>query len=328
MANEFEFKLRDASDEAEAPVNSVSEKEIPEEGYRFELRSPDNESADATNRPTSNIEKAKNLFLGLGTGAVGATTGAALGVKDIFGNLVKGSRGNFIDYLGTDTGVPSDVQHSRIRAGTTDVHGTTGRARMGFNEVTAAQAAQRKEIERVMQELARRGIIVDANVLARMPGMSSSPQGVLIPSSAVYKAGEEAAVAPSLRSRIGQFFMSHPFITKTLGGGLGGFGLGYGALEASRKAGERDYLGAGLSGLEALASGASMVPAFAPVALPASIGLGGLAELIDISRRRPVDIKPLTQEEQTQAQQAAYGVSPRALAMMARRRSPMTLAQE
>ncbi len=122
--------------------------------------------------------------------------------------------------------------------------------------------------------------------------------------------------------------MSHPFITKTLGGGLGGFGLGYGALEASRKAGERDYLGAGLSGLEALASGASMVPAFAPVALPASIGLGGLAELIEISRRRPVDIKPLTQEEQTQAQQAAYGVSPRALAMMARRRSPMMLAQE
>jgi hypothetical protein len=281
---------------------------------------------DAEKKSASNLDKAKSLLTGIGTGAIGAHVGAAVGAKDVLGSLGKGLRGTVINYLGTDTGIPSDAQHSRIRAGTTDAQGTTGRARMGFNEVTAAQAAQRKEVERVMQELARRGIIVDENILARMPGMSSSSQGLLMPSSAVYEAGE--TVAPKLGARVGQFFASHPFITKTLGGGLGGFGVGYGVSEASRKAGEGDYLGAGLSGLEALASGASMVPAFAPVAIPASIGLGGLSELVDMSRRRPADTKPLTPEEQKKAQQAAYGVSPAYMAMMARRRGPTMLAQE
>ena len=287
-------------------------------------------SKDAERKSASNLDKAKSLLAGIGTGAIGAHVGAAVGAKDVLGSLGKGLRGTIMNYLGTDTGIPSDAQHSRSRAGTTDAPGTTGRARMAFNDVTAAQAAQRKEIERVMQELARRGIIVDENILARMPGMSSSPQGLLMPSSAVYKAGEEVgqAVAPSLGARVGQFFASHPFITKTLGGGLGGFGVGYGVSEASRKAGEGDYLGAGLSGLEALASGASMVPAFAPVAIPASIGLGGLSELVDMSRRRPADNKPLTPEEQKKAQQAAYGISPTAMAMMARRRGPTMLAQE
>lgn len=287
-------------------------------------------STDAANSSTANIEKAKSLFAGIGTGAIGAHVGAAVGAKDVLGSLGKGLRGTVINYLGTDTGVPSDAQHSRIRAGTTDAQGTTGRARMAFNEVTAAQAAQRKEIERVMQELARRGIIVDENILARMPGVSSSPQGILVPSSAVYKAGEEVAeaAAPRLGARVGQFLTSHPFVTKTVGGGLGGFGVGYGVSEAARKAGEGDYLGAGLSGLEALASGASMVPAFAPVAIPASIGLGGLSELVDLTRRRPADTKPLTPQERKQAQQAAYGVSPAYMAMMARRRAPTMLAQE
>jgi hypothetical protein len=281
---------------------------------------------DVVNKSASNLDKAKSILAGLGTGAVGAHVGAALGAKDVLGSLGKGLKGTVVNYFGTDTGVPSDAQNARIRAGTTDAQGTTGRARMGFNEVTAAQAAQRKEVERVMQELARRGIIVDENILARMPGMSSSPQGLLMPSSAVYEAGE--AVAPKAGSRIGQFITSHPFVSKTLGGGLGGFGVGYGVSEAARKGGQGDYLGAGLSGLEALASGASMVPAFAPVAIPASIGLGGLSELVEMSRRRPADTKPLTPEEQKKAQQAAYGVSPAYMAMMARRRAPTMLAQD
>ena len=272
------------------------------------------------------IEKAQSVLAGLGTGAVGAHVGAALGAKDVLGNLGRGMKGTIVNYLGTDTGIPSDVQNARIRAGTTDAQGTTGRARMAFNEVTAAQAAQRKEVERVMHELARRGIIVDENVLARMPGVTSSPQGVLVPSSAVYEAGE--TVAPKMGSRVVQFIASHPFVSKTLTGGLGGFGVGYGVSEAARKAAENDYLGAGLSGLEALASGASMVPTFAPVAIPASIALGGLSELVEMSRRRPADTKPLTPQEQRQSQQAAYGVSPAYMAKMARRRGPTMLAQE
>jgi len=282
--------------------------------------------AASSSAPSDGIEKAKSVLTGVGTGAVGLTVGAGLGAKNVLGEIGRNLRGTTINYTGTDTGIPSDAQHSRIRAGTTDAQGTTGRARMAFNDVTAAQAAQRKEVERVMQELARRGIILDENILARMPGMSSSSQGLLMPSSAVYETGE--AVAPKLGARVGQFFANHPFLTKTLGGGLGGFGVGYSASEAARKGAKGDYLGAGLSGLEAIASGASMVPAFAPVAIPASIGLGGLSELVDMSRRRPADTKPLTPEEQKKAQQAAYGVSPAYMAMMARRRGPTMLAQE
>lgn len=84
-------------------------------------------------------------------------------------------------------GIPTDVQNQRVQLGSVDEAGTTGRQRMGFNERTAAEAARRAEVERVQQELVRKGVITDKNVLAEAPGMTTTKGGIQVPASAVYE---------------------------------------------------------------------------------------------------------------------------------------------
>jgi len=84
-------------------------------------------------------------------------------------------------------GIPTDAQNQRVQLGTVDEAGTTGRQRMGFNERTAAEAARREELARVQQELVRKGVITDKNVLAEAPGMTTTKGGIQVPASAVYE---------------------------------------------------------------------------------------------------------------------------------------------
>jgi hypothetical protein len=58
---------------------------------------------------------------------------------------------------------------------------------MGFNERTAAEAARREEVAKVQQELVRKGVLTDKNVLAEAPGMTTTKGGIQVPASAVYE---------------------------------------------------------------------------------------------------------------------------------------------
>lgn len=84
-------------------------------------------------------------------------------------------------------GIPTDAQNQRVQLGTVDEAGTTGRQRMGFNERTAAEAARREELARVQEELRRKGVLTDKNVLAEAPGMTTTKGGIQVPASAVYE---------------------------------------------------------------------------------------------------------------------------------------------
>lgn len=84
-------------------------------------------------------------------------------------------------------GIPTDAQNQRVQLGTVDESGTTGRQRMGFNERTAAEAARREELARVQDELRRKGVLTDKNVLAEAPGMTTTKGGIQVPASTVYE---------------------------------------------------------------------------------------------------------------------------------------------
>ena len=80
----------------------------------------------------------------------------------------------------------TDNQATRILQGTTGDEGTTGRARMqGFNEQTAQQSAQRKEMDRLLAQLRGAGVVADdaPAVFAKNPGMTSTASGVVYPRS-------------------------------------------------------------------------------------------------------------------------------------------------
>lgn len=84
--------------------------------------------------------------------------------------------------------IPTDPMHTRQMQGTTDA-GATGRARQQtYNVGTSQQAAAANEQAKVIEQLKRQGIVTgDAkSVLAKAPGLTSTPSGVLLPSSQVY----------------------------------------------------------------------------------------------------------------------------------------------
>lgn len=84
--------------------------------------------------------------------------------------------------------IPTDPMHTRQLQGTTDA-GATGRARQQtYNVGTSQQAAAANEQAKVIEQLKRQGIVTgDAkSLLAKAPGLTSTPSGVLLPSSQVY----------------------------------------------------------------------------------------------------------------------------------------------
>lgn len=106
----------------------------------------------------------------------------------------------------------------------------------------------------------------------------------------------QQAPQPSALQRMGAFMGRHPILARTAVGGAAGFGAGFGGMEAARKAQQGDIPGAALSGLGALASAGSMVPAAAPVAIPLSFAAPVAAEVLEGARRERARNIPMRRE--------------------------------
>ena len=183
-------------------------------------------------------------------------------------------------------------QSARILQGTTGDEGTTGRARQqGYNEQTAQQAAQRKEMEKLMSQLKQTGAVANdaPSVFANQPGMTSTPSGVSYPRSqpapTLGPRGPQGQIgftkppappAPSMFSRaaggleyVGDMFKSMMQPLGTVAkyaapplalAGVAGSGVGI-AQQFRKPPDQRDYVDMGLNAANILGSGMMFTPA-------------------------------------------------------------------
>lgn len=172
---------------------------------------------------------------------------------------------------------------NRILQGTTDVDsGTTGRARMGgFNIETAQQAARAKQQAQNIGALQRAGVVSQGapDILAKSPGMTSTPSGVLYPRTApptppsrgaleevkqVFKnmLGPESGVGKA--GRLAFKYAGPPALGMQAGSELGSMYHEMGKQEP-------DYTKMALSGMGAAGAVMSAFPATAPIGVPMAI---------------------------------------------------------
>jgi hypothetical protein len=124
------------------------------------------------------LNEIKNRVSGKATpGDIGGMQDPELGQsKTIDENLQEPSFGN------------TDVQNERImKGGEGSTEGTTGRARQtGYNIHTAQEAASKKAADQVAELMRRTGMsdFDAAQFLAKQPGLTASPAGVIYPKSA------------------------------------------------------------------------------------------------------------------------------------------------
>jgi len=172
--------------------------------------------------------------------------------------------------------IPTDPMHTRQMQGTTEA-GTTGRARQQtYNVGTSQQSAAAKQQAEVIEQLKRQGVVSgDAkSLLAKAPGLTSTPSGVLLPSSQVYAdvpptqgttpTPPPPQQRPSPLSRItGGFSRGMQIAPRTfpgLTGALSGLGVAELGQEAFRRGSEGDVPGSILASMGALGSAASLLP--------------------------------------------------------------------
>ena len=175
--------------------------------------------------------------------------------------------------------IPTDPMHTRQMQGTTDA-GATGRARQQtYNVGTSQQAAAANEQAKVIEQLKRQGLVSgDAkSLLAKAPGLTSTPSGVLLPSSQVYAdipptqgtaptppAPAQPPQRPSALSRVtggmSRGMQIAPRAFPGLTGMLGGLGAAELGQEAFRRGSEGDVIGSMIAGGGALGSAASLLP--------------------------------------------------------------------
>ena len=178
--------------------------------------------------------------------------------------------------------IPTDPMHTRQMQGTTEA-GTTGRARQQtYNVGTSQQSSAAKQQADVIEQLKRQGLVSgDArSVMAKAPGLTATPSGVLLPSSQVYAdipppQGTTPPPKPNLMQRTGQATRNMvgalgrgttaPFRSPVVSGALGGLG----AVESGAKAMEYGAQGkapeAGMAAAGALGGLAAMLPFPPPV---------------------------------------------------------------
>ena len=160
--------------------------------------------------------------------------------------------------------IPTDPMHTRQMQGTTDA-GATGRARQQtYNVGTSQQASAAKQQADVIEQLKRQGVVTgDArSVMAKAPGLTATPSGVLLPSSQVYAdipppQGTTPPQRPSLMQRTGQTTRNIaaglgrgatvPFRSPVIAGALGGMGAMESGMEAQRRMKDNDMVGAGIA---------------------------------------------------------------------------------
>jgi len=175
--------------------------------------------------------------------------------------------------------IPTDPMHTRQLQGTTDA-GATGRARQDtYNTATSQRASAAAEQAKVIEQLKRQGIVSgDAkSLLAKAPGLTSTPSGVLLPSSQVHAdipppqgtaptppAPAQPPQRPSALSRVtggmSRGMQIAPRAFPGLTGMLGGLGAAELGQEAFRRGSEGDVIGSMIAGGGALGSAASLLP--------------------------------------------------------------------
>jgi hypothetical protein len=219
-------------------------------------------------------------LMAMGAGAAGAkvaevgsaTASGLRDVRDILAAQAAAAR------QGTPPApIPTDPMHTRQMQGTTD-GGATGKARQTtFNTATSQQAAAAKQQADIMQQLQRQGVITgDAkSVMAKAPGLTATPSGVLLPSSQVYAdipppQGTTPPPRPSLLQRTQQTTanvgramgrgMTAPFRSPIFSGGLGGLAAAEGGQEAYTRLKAGDDPGAAIAGVGALGGLATIFP--------------------------------------------------------------------
>jgi hypothetical protein len=202
----------------------------------------------------------------------------------------------------------------RILQGTME-EGLTGRQRQNYNEITSARAAQAKQQEKVLADLARQGIIAPefkSKIFSEGVPTGSTPSGIMIPREVqeqIFREQQEAEqkrlMEEALRrqSPVQRAINAANTTKRLIGGGLSNVGrsplmtgagtamAGVYADQASEREQSGDELGAAISRVKALTSGVAGIP-IPPRYRPAMVvkGVGGLGtvglELLDEWRMR------------------------------------------
>jgi hypothetical protein len=173
--------------------------------------------------------------------------------------------------------IPTDPMHTRQMQGTTDA-GATGRARQTtYQTGTSQQASAAKQQADVIEQLKRQGVVSgDArSVMAKAPGLTATPSGVLLPSSQVYAdipppQGTTPPPKPSLMQRTGQTTrniaaglgrgVTAPFRSPIMAGAMGGMGAMESGMEAQRRVQAGDMPGAGIAAAGTVGGLAMLAP--------------------------------------------------------------------
>jgi hypothetical protein len=219
--------------------------------------------------------------------------------------------------------IPTDQMHTRQLQGTTDA-GATGRARQTtYNEGTAQQAANRRAQEGVLAKLRQQNVIGQSSddILAKLPGMTATPSGILAPSSAVYPTAPSAATTPppmppkpGALSQMGGMLkqgagavMNAPGVS----GALGGLGMAESGQEFMKRQAAGDVPGQVMAGMGVVGGGLAMVPNPMVKALGAALSTASpLSLYLRDKIGAPSDAPELTEQERMFASRPAFGMYP------------------
>lgn len=299
----FSFEVKEAVPDDQridqsmlAPIQESQPTET--ENFSFSVREPSPEVADGKQ---TEIDRAKSMMGGQLTAGVGALGGTGYGMATALNRNVQNlaeqlramvPRAETAEMI-TGRGLPpAQGPMSMDPAGG---RGTYNWAKaFGADELEAAKARNMGEAWRMKQQADS----ALAKISQLAPEYRGVPEraGLMLPEyagagprgqsrTALPTPKPQQAPQPSVLQRMGSFMGRHPIMSRTALGGVSGFGAGFGAMEAARKYDKGDIPGAALSGVGALASAGTMIPATAPVAIPLSFAAPIVAEILEGSRR-------------------------------------------